>query len=90
MELTCNCISGEDVFHNGNPNSDMSLQDLIRWPDKQKSSWMSKRDACFFLLVTIPIICALLQLAAWSRFTLHGARLNQIKSIRLSRTTDVV
>jgi len=51
---------------------------------------MSRRDACFFLLVTVPIVCALIQLAAWSRFTLHGARLNQIKSIRLSRTTDVV
>ncbi|XP_077406670.1 transmembrane protein 180 isoform X1 [Vanacampus margaritifer] len=40
------------------------------------------RLGCFHMLVFVPITCALLQLAAWSRFTLHGRKLQSIKSIR--------
>ncbi|XP_042591783.1 transmembrane protein 180-like isoform X1 [Cyprinus carpio] len=40
------------------------------------------RQGCFYLLVFVPISCALLQLMAWSRFTLHGQRLQNIKTLR--------
>ncbi|XP_036407519.1 transmembrane protein 180 [Megalops cyprinoides] len=40
------------------------------------------RQGCFYLLVFVPITCALLQLLAWSRFTLHGKRLQNIKALR--------
>lgn len=40
------------------------------------------RQGCFYLLVFVPISCALLQLLAWSRFTLHGRRLRGIKAMR--------
>ncbi|XP_031538551.1 transmembrane protein 180 isoform X2 [Vicugna pacos] len=51
------------------------------------------RQGCFYLLVLVPIICALLQLFTWSQFTLHGRRLHMVKAQRqnLSRaqTLDV-
>lgn len=40
------------------------------------------RLGCFYMLVFVPITCALLQLAAWSRFTLHGRKLQGIKALR--------
>ncbi|XP_049614528.1 transmembrane protein 180 isoform X1 [Syngnathus scovelli] len=40
------------------------------------------RLGCFHMLVFVPITCALLQLAAWSRFTLHGRKLQGIKNTR--------
>lgn len=40
------------------------------------------RLGCFYMLVLVPITCALLQLAAWSRFTLHGRKLQGIKALR--------
>ncbi|KAK7919273.1 hypothetical protein WMY93_010557 [Mugilogobius chulae] len=40
------------------------------------------RIGCFYMLVFVPITCALLQLTAWSRFTLHGRKLQGIKTLR--------
>jgi hypothetical protein len=40
------------------------------------------RQGCFYLLVLVPITCALLQLFTWSQFTLHGRRLHTIKAQR--------
>lgn len=40
------------------------------------------RQGCFYLLVFVPISCALLQLLAWSRFNLHGRRLQGVKAQR--------
>lgn len=40
------------------------------------------RIGCFYMLVFVPITCALLQLVAWSRFTLHGRKLQGIKNLR--------
>ncbi|CAL8281999.1 unnamed protein product [Merluccius merluccius] len=40
------------------------------------------RLGCFYMLVVVPIMCALLQLTAWSRFTLHGRKLQGIKTQR--------
>ncbi|XP_037659944.1 transmembrane protein 180 isoform X6 [Choloepus didactylus] len=40
------------------------------------------RQGCFYLLVLVPITCALLQLFTWSQFTLHGRRLHMVKAQR--------
>lgn len=40
------------------------------------------RVGCFNMLVFVPITCALFQLAAWSRFTLHGRKLQGVKLLR--------
>ncbi|KAF6317545.1 major facilitator superfamily domain containing 13A [Rhinolophus ferrumequinum] len=40
------------------------------------------RQGCFYLLVLVPITCALLQLFTWSKFTLHGRRLHVVKAQR--------
>lgn len=45
------------------------------------------REGCFWLLVTMPLICAVIQLLAWTQFTLRDYRLQQIKHIRSSRET---
>ncbi|XP_076812431.1 transmembrane protein 180-like [Clavelina lepadiformis] len=85
--------TGEDIFQSGlnQDASDRAFHDLVQWPNHNlPPGWMSRRDACFILLVTIPIVCSILQLIAWSRFTLHGTRLNQVKSLRLHRTNDLV
>ncbi|XP_027707752.1 transmembrane protein 180 isoform X1 [Vombatus ursinus] len=42
------------------------------------------RQGCFYLLVLVPIMCALLQLITWSQFTLHGRRLHMVKAQRQS------
>lgn len=51
------------------------------------------RQGCFYLLVLVPITCALLQLFTWSKFTLHGRHLHIVKAQRqnLSRaqTLDI-
>ncbi|XP_033119412.1 transmembrane protein 180-like [Anneissia japonica] len=40
------------------------------------------RSGCFNCLVYIPLLCALLQIVLWSKFTLHGKRLNWVKDVR--------
>uniref|UniRef100_H2YZM5 Transmembrane protein 180 n=1 Tax=Ciona savignyi TaxID=51511 RepID=H2YZM5_CIOSA len=67
--------TGEDIF---NKNSFVPIQPH----DHSSSSWLSKQEACFALLTVVPILCAVLQIIAWSRFTLHGSRLAKIKSAR--------
>lgn len=48
------------------------------------------RDACFKVLVLVPILCSTVQLVAWSFYTLRGKRLYQIKNLRISRNSDNV
>lgn len=56
---------------------------LVSVPDIASGSGTQPlRLGCFYLLVFVPITCALLQLAAWSRFTLHGRKLQGIKTLR--------
>ena len=40
------------------------------------------RHGVFLLLVYVPIVCAVLQILAWSQFSLHGKRLRWVKKIR--------
>ncbi|XP_023571227.1 transmembrane protein 180 isoform X2 [Octodon degus] len=57
------------------------------WPEPPASAparASTLRQGCFYLLVLVPITCALLQLLTWSQFTLHGRRLHMVKAQRQS------
>lgn len=47
------------------------------------------RDALFAILVLIPIACALVQVLAWSRFSLHGRHLKEIRTMVAHDTTKL-
>ncbi|XP_061564393.1 transmembrane protein 180 [Cololabis saira] len=68
------CVyTGYDIFE----------KQSVSAPDVASSSGNPPlRLGCFYILVSVPITCALLQLAAWSRFTLHGRKLQGIKNLR--------
>ncbi|XP_026996309.1 transmembrane protein 180 [Tachysurus fulvidraco] len=72
------CVyTGYDIFDRG------PLKDSVPAVDVSgPESSLPLRQGCFYLLVFVPITCALLQLLAWSRFTLHGHRLRGIKARR--------
>ncbi|KAK2866471.1 hypothetical protein Q7C36_002527 [Tachysurus vachellii] len=72
------CVyTGYDIFDRG------PLKDSVPAVDVSGTeSSLPLRQGCFYLLVFVPITCALLQLLAWSRFTLHGHRLRGIKARR--------
>ncbi|KAM9837179.1 transmembrane protein 180 [Aulostomus maculatus] len=75
--LLC-AYTGYDVFQR-EPVKDT----LVSVPDMAPGSGTPPlRLGCFYMLVFVPITCALLQLAAWSRFTLHGRKLLGIKMSR--------
>ncbi|KAK3529577.1 hypothetical protein QTP70_031999 [Hemibagrus guttatus] len=72
------CVyTGYDIFERG------PLKDTVAAVGVSGTeSSLPLRQGCFYLLVFVPITCALLQLLAWSRFTLHGHRLRGIKARR--------
>ncbi|KAG5262743.1 hypothetical protein AALO_G00278380 [Alosa alosa] len=73
------CVyTGYDIFER-DPLSDAVAVTVVSGP---ATASMPLRQGCFYLLVLVPITCALLQLLAWSRFTLHGRRLQGIKAQR--------
>ncbi|XP_030630157.1 transmembrane protein 180 [Chanos chanos] len=75
------CVyTGYDVFER-DPLKDASMASAAAGGTGSALS-MPLRQGCFYLLVFVPISCALLQLMAWSRFTLHGRRLQGIKALR--------
>lgn len=75
--LFSKCSLGYDIFDRG------PLKDSVPAVDVSGAeSSLPLRQGCFYLLVFVPITCALLQLLAWSRFTLHGNRLRGIKAKR--------
>lgn len=43
------------------------------------------RWGCFYVLVYVPIVCACVQICVWTRFKLHGSRLNWVKRMREGR-----
>ena len=49
-----------------------STNNMLRW-------------GCFYVLVYIPIACACIQILAWTRFKLHGSRLQWVKQMREGR-----
>uniref|UniRef100_A0A096LVU5 Major facilitator superfamily domain containing 13A n=1 Tax=Poecilia formosa TaxID=48698 RepID=A0A096LVU5_POEFO len=68
------CVyTGYDIFQRTPVKDSVSASD---------SGTPPLRLGCFYMLVFVPITCALLQLATWSRFTLHGRKLQGIKTLR--------
>jgi hypothetical protein len=71
-------IAGHDVFASGSETGSIKL-DIAAMSNTAKYEYQT---GVFSLLVFVPILCAGLQLFAWSQFTLHTKRLQWIKSIR--------
>lgn len=85
----CSCVlqtvlaSGYDIFQRDPLGNMGSAQPKL----ESNAAWEpTLRQGCFYLLVFVPITCALLQLLSWSQFSLHGRRLQTVKSQRQSPT----
>ncbi|TFK07023.1 G-protein coupled receptor 125-like protein [Platysternon megacephalum] len=75
--------TGYDIFQRAPLSNVVSAQPKLA----SNGAWEpTLRQGCFYLLVFIPITCALLQLLSWSQFSLHGRRLQTVKSQRQSPT----
>ncbi|KAM8924483.1 transmembrane protein 180 [Pelodytes ibericus] len=73
------CVyTGYDIFQRNALNNINTEPQL----DSGKVVTSTLRQGCFYLLVFIPITCALLQLFTWSHFTLRGKRLLAVKTYR--------
>ncbi|KAI1887053.1 hypothetical protein AGOR_G00202070 [Albula goreensis] len=71
------CVyTGYDIFQRD------AVQDTVSAAVSSQAEAVTLRQGCFYLLVFVPITCALLQLLAWSQFTLHGKRLQNVKALR--------
>lgn len=74
------CVyTGYDIFQR-NP-----LSNVVSAQPKLESDTILEptlRQGCFYLLVFVPITCALLQLLSWTQFSLHGKRLQMVKAQR--------
>uniref|UniRef100_A0A452VFR5 Major facilitator superfamily domain containing 13A n=1 Tax=Ursus maritimus TaxID=29073 RepID=A0A452VFR5_URSMA len=85
--------TGHDLFQQPPLTPVGSAQPWPEAPAPAPAQAPTLRQGCFYLLVLVPITCALLQLFTWSQFTLHGRRLHMVKAQRqnLSRaqTLDV-
>ncbi|XP_002738400.1 transmembrane protein 180-like [Saccoglossus kowalevskii] len=69
--------TGHDIFQSGHESGSIRLSQSSSADDKAMVEW-----GCFQCLVFVPIICAIIQLIAWSQFTLRGRRLQWVKSVR--------
>ncbi|EDL94347.1 rCG57681 [Rattus norvegicus] len=74
--------TGHDLFQQPPVTSVGSVQPWPEPPAPAPVQAPTLRQGCFYLLVLVPIICALLQLFTWSQFTLHGRRLRMVKAQR--------
>uniref|UniRef100_A0A8C9F0N2 Major facilitator superfamily domain containing 13A n=1 Tax=Pavo cristatus TaxID=9049 RepID=A0A8C9F0N2_PAVCR len=81
------CVyTGYDIFQR-NP-----LSNVVSAQPKLESDAVLEptlRQGCFYLLVFVPITCALLQLLTWSQFSLHGKRLQMVKAQRQGRAPEI-
>ncbi|XP_042673730.1 transmembrane protein 180 isoform X2 [Centrocercus urophasianus] len=78
--------TGHDIFQR-NP-----LSNVVSAQPKLESDTVLEptlRQGCFYLLVFVPITCALLQLFSWSQFSLHGKRLQMVKAQRQGRAPEI-
>ncbi|XP_075573642.1 transmembrane protein 180 isoform X3 [Pelecanus crispus] len=78
--LLC-AYTGYDIFQRNPLSNVVSAQ-----PKLESALEPTLRQGCFYLLVFVPITCALLQLLSWSQFSLHGKRLQMVKAQRQSLT----
>uniref|UniRef100_A0ACB8F9T8 Transmembrane protein 180 n=1 Tax=Sphaerodactylus townsendi TaxID=933632 RepID=A0ACB8F9T8_9SAUR len=76
--LLCS-YTGYDIFQQDPLNPVVSAQPKLT---SKVASEPTLRQGCFYLLVFVPITCALLQIFSWSQFSLHGRRLQTVKSQR--------
>uniref|UniRef100_A0A8D2APX5 Major facilitator superfamily domain containing 13A n=1 Tax=Sciurus vulgaris TaxID=55149 RepID=A0A8D2APX5_SCIVU len=76
--------TGHDLFQQPPMTPVGSAQPWPEPPAPAPAQAPTLRQGCFYLLVLIPITCALLQLFTWSQFTLHGRRLHMVKAQRQS------
>lgn len=74
--------TGHDLFQQPPVTSVGSVRPWPEPPAPAPAQAPTLRQGCFYLLVLVPITCALLQLFTWSRFTLHGRRLRMVKAQR--------
>ncbi|CAO2585735.1 Transmembrane protein 180 [Lemmus lemmus] len=85
--------TGHDLFQQSPVTPVGSVQPWPEPPAPAPAQAATLRQGCFYLLVLVPITCALLQLFTWSQFTLHGRRLRMVKAQRQNlaqiRTLDV-
>ncbi|XP_069836298.1 transmembrane protein 180 [Dendropsophus ebraccatus] len=81
------CVyTGYDIFQRdamNNINTELQM-------DPSRVMTATLRQGCFYLLVFIPITCALLQIVTWSHFTLRGKRLLAVKSYRQTLPQSVL
>ncbi|KAK7008592.1 transmembrane protein 180, partial [Biomphalaria glabrata] len=70
--------TGHDIFQSGNEDGSIKL-DLSKMDSAVRLAY---KQGVFMMLICVPVVCAILQLLAWSRYTLKGQRLAQIKSFR--------
>lgn len=78
----CSLVLGHDLFQQPPLAPVGSAQPWPEPPAPPPAQAPSLRQGCFYLLVLVPITCALLQLFTWSQFTLHGRRLHMVKAQR--------
>ncbi|XP_077640800.1 transmembrane protein 180 isoform X3 [Lonchura striata] len=74
--LLC-AYTGYDIFQRNPLNNVVSAQPKL---ESAVALEPTLRQGCFYLLVFVPIACALLQLLIWSQFSLHGKRLQLVKA----------
>uniref|UniRef100_A0A670I271 Major facilitator superfamily domain containing 13A n=1 Tax=Podarcis muralis TaxID=64176 RepID=A0A670I271_PODMU len=80
--LLC-AYTGYDIFQRDALSNIVSAQPKLA----SNTAWEpTLRQGCFYLLVFVPITCALLQLLSWSQFTLHGRHLQRVKAQRQTFT----
>ncbi|XP_010084803.1 PREDICTED: transmembrane protein 180 isoform X1 [Pterocles gutturalis] len=80
--LLC-AYTGYDIFQRNPLSNVVSAQPKL---ESAAALEPTLRQGCFYLLVFVPIMCALLQLLSWSQFSLHGKRLQMVKAQRQSLT----
>lgn len=78
--------TGHDVFASGNSFGSIKM----KFDTRDIAQHEVYRQGVFRLLVCVPVVCAILQLAAWSNFTLHGGRLLWVKGARSGNKYNTV
>ena len=75
--------TGHDLFESGNTLGSIRLRTVNGTVSSRSSSSSSDyKDGVFTLLCAVPLTCAALQLAAWSRYKLKGGALLRVKRAR--------
>ena len=71
-------LTGHDVFAAGHTMGSIK----VSLASMDEASRYHYQMGVFHLLVYVPIVCAVLQLLAWAKFSLHSKRLEWVKAAR--------